>query len=919
MAASQFLSSFNAGELSPLLDARTEIAKYVSGSRILENFIPTPYGPNMRRPGTEFVGETKDSTLKTRLIPFVFSETSNYIMEVGDGYIRFWNSDGTPYQETQITTWTANDGGSPSIASKYVKGQYVTHSGTVYLCLFSHTTAGVFATDLAAGWWIAQTQSEVFTEYTEEELRDIQWVQINDLVYLVHQNHPPLLLSRNGNPAAILAGTARTDWSCAEIVYTYPPFLDENTTTTTLSPSASTGNITLTTNLVGTTGGPFHAYQVGGYFRLGYERPSSIIANTFAGNGSSSVITAIGSWTLNTYGIWGATLTVDRSYDGGSTWSVIRSFISNSDRNVSTTGSEVRTCLLRLTVSNRYVGTSTDRAQLELNESRQYGLVKITGVTNSNLASAKVIEDIPATFGIVFYINVTNSGSGYVTAPTVTITGGGGSGATAVASVSLGGSVSSITITNAGTGYTSVPTVSIGPPSLGIQATASATIIPPSAFETTFWAEGAWSGHQGYPRAIAVHDDRVYYAGTARQPQSIWGTAIDDFQNFRTGILASDGLYFTIASNRTSIIQWLQSKDGYLHVGRLGGEGRLGSSDPSATLSPEDITWTYTTSYGSKHLPAVILNDALLFVQGQGRKVRTLSQISGNSATPSFTASDLSIMSEHITKGEIVEYASQTLPDAILWCIRGDGVLIGMSYDSLASVVAWHRHSTQGEFESVAVIPGTYGDEVWFVVNRTINGVVKRFVEKFRTGWRETWENEDKREWWYLDCAKRVINYPPAKIVSGFDHLDGEMVRVLSDGADLGTYTVSSGSITLSMVGGLNIVGLSYTSNMLPMKLVQQYQNGSTRARKARVANVNVQVLKSLGMKISTDGVNYDDGLFREADNNLDMSPPVETGIVNVVAQGNYTDDGPDIYIRQDAPMPLTVVAVTPVWESGSN
>jgi hypothetical protein len=65
--------------------------------------------------------------------------------------------------------------------------------------------------------------------------------------------------------------------------------------------------------------------------------------------------------------------------------------------------------------------------------------------------------------GFVVGTTITDGGSGYTTAPIITISGGGGTGARAVATVE-GGVVTGITILNPGSGYTSTPTLAIASP-----------------------------------------------------------------------------------------------------------------------------------------------------------------------------------------------------------------------------------------------------------------------------------------------------------------------------------------------------------------------------------------------------------------------------------------------------------------------
>jgi len=61
MKAFPLICNFTAGELSPLLDSRSDLQKYFAGCQKLENMIPYVEGGVFARPGLYYVGEVKDS------------------------------------------------------------------------------------------------------------------------------------------------------------------------------------------------------------------------------------------------------------------------------------------------------------------------------------------------------------------------------------------------------------------------------------------------------------------------------------------------------------------------------------------------------------------------------------------------------------------------------------------------------------------------------------------------------------------------------------------------------------------------------------------------------------------------------------------------------------------------------------------
>ena len=205
--AAPLLSSFNAGELSPNIEGRPDIAKYGSGCKTLENFIPIVQGPAKRRAGTRFVAEVKDSTARTWLVRFEFNTTQGYVLEFGNQYIRFYTQHG------QVVS-----GGSPyEIASPWTTADLTNSDGTFGL------------------------------RFTES----------NDVVYICHPNYAVRKLARS----------APTSWALTTMTPTNGPFKTINTTTTTVYASAQTGSavtVTASANI-------FTANLVGSLFYIGQK------------------------------------------------------------------------------------------------------------------------------------------------------------------------------------------------------------------------------------------------------------------------------------------------------------------------------------------------------------------------------------------------------------------------------------------------------------------------------------------------------------------------------------------------------------------------------------------------------------------------------------------------------------------------
>lgn len=224
--------TFAKGEVSPLMFGRIDIEQYPSCLDKCRNCWIRPYGLASRVVGTEFIQSTKNNG-KARLLKFVFSAKDAYIIELGAGYFRFYNDGGVVLKD-DAEEWETE--------KEYKKGDFVLESEKTYYCLENHT-AGNFANDLIANKWIEQCIYEIPNDFTEEQIESIQYVQLDDIIKLT------CLPDGDDNSTARpreLIRNSPDDWEFKEVEFKSTPYLDENITDTTITPSGTTGDITLT-------------------------------------------------------------------------------------------------------------------------------------------------------------------------------------------------------------------------------------------------------------------------------------------------------------------------------------------------------------------------------------------------------------------------------------------------------------------------------------------------------------------------------------------------------------------------------------------------------------------------------------------------------------------------------------------------
>lgn len=415
---------------------------------------------------------------------------------------------------------------------------------------------------------------------------------------------------------------------------------------------------------------------------------------------------------------------------------------------------------------------------------------------------------------------------------------------------------------------------------------------------------GSWTSVLGYPRTVTFFEQRLMFGGTATRPQTVWGSQSADYEKFLAGTNDSDAVEFTLADDQVNAIVWMIPRE-RLIIGTTGGEARLGSTSDLEALTPTNVTCRMPTAYGSADIRPIRIGADTLFVQRGGRTVRNIAY---DIQYDVYDAQSVSVLSEHITRGGIVDVAYQQEPFPVVWYVRGDGVLLGFTYLKEQEVAGWHWHDTDGEFESVATIAGSGSeDEVWVVVKRTIGGDDLRYIEYFKP----VDFGDDQEDAFYVDSG---LSYDgsPVNSVSGLSHLEGKEVHILADGAAHPPATVASGTIALEAAASVIHVGLPYESHLKPMNLEAAMQSGTGQGQYKKVMECTVRLLDTLGLKIGRDEDHLDVIPFRGSGDLFGSPPALFSGDMRIKTfRGDWSTDA-YVYIVQDLPLPATILGIIP-------
>jgi len=850
-------TNFTAGELSPRLDGRTDLSKYFNGAKTMENMVIHPHGGATRRPGTKFIHEVKTSSAQTRLIPFEFSTTQTYVLELGNEYMRFYKDGGiiTEGNKTITAITKANPAVVTSSSHGYSNGDYVIISSVAGMNQVNGRTFKVankttntfelqdvdannidssdYQTYTSGG--VANKIYEIATPYTTANIPTVKFAQSADIMYLVHPSYAIRELTRTGHT----------------------------------------------------------------------------------------------SWTLST-----PTLT-----------------------------------------------TSANKT--------------VSGVTKANP-------------GVV----TTSADHGYTEGDFVTFTNIGGMTQLNGNVYKVGTVGSSTTFNLQDSGGTNLNTSSYGTFSAGGSDTVNKLTDPVLNVTTDY-----------YPSSVTFFEQRLVFAGSNNNPQTVWFSKGADYTNFTTGSNDGDAMVYTIASNKVNAIRYLSAQRSLI-VGTVGGEFVVSASGTTSPITPTNIQIQKQTNYGAANVDAIQVANVTLFLQRAKRKIRELTY---NYDVDSYVAPDMTLLAEHITENLVTEMAYQQEPDSVVWMVRGDGYLLGMTYARPEEVIGWHKHKLGGVFgeatitvsdysniatgttititksdgstvtftseaaggtspsetngwrpnesnnttadniytainahadftvanpsaavvtiketsktgtlpitittsdttrlttadegiavvESVASIPtDSNEDQLYLIVKRTIDGTTRRYVEylqPFDYG-------SDQSDAFYVDSGL-TYSGTSTTAITGLEHLENESVTILADGATHPVKSVSSGavmtggSLTLDRSATKAQIGLPYNSTLQTMRIEGRGSDeGTSQSRTKRINEVTLRLYKSVGVTVGSKLTNMERIPFRSSAASMDAAVPAFTGDKKIEFRGDFETDG-YIYVQQTQPLPLTILSIYP-------
>lgn len=899
----QMVQTFVGGELSPEMFGRLQDAKYQNGAAVLQNAVAKVAGPAYRRPGLAFVHAAKYADKKARLVSFTYSTSQTLVIEMGEGYFRFYHDGGVvltgalpEYRPT--ATITASDATFNTIT--FASHGFQTGDPIV----FTLDGTGVTPAPLAAG-----------TTYYA--------IRLSATVIQVALTHADAVA---GTPVFVNLTGTHTNYVSCHYKYEVADMVQRTVGPVVHFFRCIATQYTNFTEYPPDTGAPADTYWYQMPDTGELEVPNSYLESelfdvvTFGkGNkltllhqahAASELVWVSGiTWTFGAIA-FGATLptpaqpTVTPTY--GELVSVIAVQVASGSFNyLKTMGGVAHGLALGQAVELRsctgiadgtYIVADSDGPGAQLDEFALKN--KTTGAPITATATGAVT-------GTARRVSLDDADSNYyvVTAIDSNDTETVASPASAASDNNLFAQGAKNTISWAGIPgakrYRVYKRISgiygyIGQVDAALASSFEddGSIAPDLGIVPPVVDSGFVNGIK--PGAGCYFEGRRVFAGDAVAVQDVWMTrsGTESDMAYHLPLQATDRVYAPVASLELAEIRHC------IPIGQLvlltsSAEFRLSPVNTDA-VTADSVAARAQTHVGSSRVAPIVANSSVLFCAARGGHVREMGY---SVERDGFVTADMSLRAAHLFDGyTLLQSAWQKAPQQLAMWPSSSGQLLCLTYVPEEAVAAWSRISTDGVIESVAVVAEGDEDRAYCLVQRQVNGNTVRYVERMAQH-----QTPALADCFFVDCGL-TYSGGPTLTVSGLDHLDGKEVAVLADGLVQARKTVTGGTITLDAAASKVHVGLPYKTQIktVPASFnIEAFGSGRPKS----VSKVWVRVDRS--------------GKFMVGPEETSVLPAAEitedalySGLVEVAVNPLWNLDG-QIIIEQEDPLPLMVVSLT--------
>ena len=408
------------------------------------------------------------------------------------------------------------------------------------------------------------------------------------------------------------------------------------------------------------------------------------------------------------------------------------------------------------------------------------------------------------------------------------------------------------------------------------------------------------------PACVEYHEQRRIYGNIPKKTNGLFTSQSANYSNMCVSdpTRADDAITKALVAKKVQDIRHLVSANVLLAF-TGSAEFKIWAGGNEDVLTPANFSAKAQSQNGCSHVPPLVLNESILYIQALGSTVRDLHYELSND---NYTGTDISMLSSHFFKGYTIDgWAHSAEPMNVIWAVRSDGKMIGLTYVKDQEVYGWHLHETDGDIESVSVIPEGSAHVAYLIVRRVINGQVRRYIERMQSRYFSIIDDA-----WFVDCGLRYEG-PATKTVSKLWHLEGKTVSILADGNVQPPQVVTGGKITLAHSAVKILVGLRYDAEMQTLRIDASNNGDSIQPKAKKIVALNIGYHDTRGLKVGVRDLHEVKERSVEG-----WGLPIQpiTKLKRIIMDPLWDEVG-EVTIRQEYPLPATILSVIPEMALG--
>ena len=402
---------------------------------------------------------------------------------------------------------------------------------------------------------------------------------------------------------------------------------------------------------------------------------------------------------------------------------------------------------------------------------------------------------------------------------------------------------------------------------------------------TTSWDEQSYSALRGFPAAVTFHENRLVFAGTLAQPDSIWFSKIASYYNFDVAEAKdNESIHLTAAIGEIQQIRHIVSNRD-LQIFAASAEMFVPAFQ-NQPITPTNAQVRRQTPFGSGFTRPQSIDGATIFVQKGGQIVREYLFSDSEAA---YVANPISTISSHLIKTPVemnTLYGALSRSESYVFVLNNDGTMAVFNSNRAEQRAGWVEFVTNGKFHSSVTID----DRVFVNVEYNLGDGTKKIVLcEFDSTFN-------------LDMAKTYSGSSGVFDVSA-DFNNGAVLRVVNGNNYIGEFTVSGGNINVSSVdASLSSVEIGYNFDveLKTNPIDAQVTNGPITGIPRGIGTVYLDLNNTLAAKVNNTAL-----IIRNVTDDLSQQLAPFTGKKEFRLLGYNAD--PQITITQDAPLDLQV------------